>query len=139
MQFEELREKVVEWANERGLIEGATIEKQAMKLGEEYGEVLGEILKNDRLKLNIEIGDMLVVIINMCEKLGTKPEYCLWLAYTKIKDRKGKMQNGTYVKAPDLKPEPAKFDTWRDADKPESWAKPNCMSYQYENPFGLGK
>jgi NTP pyrophosphatase (non-canonical NTP hydrolase) len=151
MQFEELREKIVQWANGWGLIEGTTTEKQAMKLGEEYGEVLREVLKDDPEKLYVEIGDMMVVIINMCAKLNIKPEACLSMAYNKIKDRNGKMQNGTFQKSDDLGDRlntkqmhsmseyfrikagmPKDFDVWRDATMTETSAAD-------KNPFGLGK
>jgi NTP pyrophosphatase (non-canonical NTP hydrolase) len=128
MSFEELREKIIQWANGRGLIDGTTTEKLAMKLGEEYGEVLREVLKDDLEKLYVEIGDMLVVIINMCAKLNIEPETCLLMAYNKIKDRNGKMQNGTFVKSEDF----VMFDVWRDATVTETRAAD-------KNPFGLGK
>jgi NTP pyrophosphatase (non-canonical NTP hydrolase) len=98
MTFEELNKLVIEWANERGLIAGTTPEKQIKKLREEFRELRLAISKNDFIETIDGIGDMLVVIINLCEKLGLDPVYCLTCAYFEIKDRKGQMINGTFVK-----------------------------------------
>jgi len=45
-----------------------------------------------------DIGDMLVVMINLCERNKTTLEECLAVAYNDIKDRKGKMVDGIFVK-----------------------------------------
>ena len=44
------------------------------------------------------IGDMLVTIIIASKMLKLDPTYCLSLAYDEIKDRKGKMVDGKFVK-----------------------------------------
>ena len=44
------------------------------------------------------IGDCVVVLTNLAELIGTPIEECIDKAYNEIKDRKGKMDNGTFKK-----------------------------------------
>ena len=44
------------------------------------------------------IGDCVVVLTNLAELIGTPIEECIDMAYNEIKDRKGKMDNGTFKK-----------------------------------------
>ena len=44
------------------------------------------------------IGDCVVVLTNLAELIGTPIEECIDIAYNEIKDRKGKMNNGTFKK-----------------------------------------
>ena len=44
------------------------------------------------------IGDCVVVLTNLSEHLGVNIEQCIEQAYQEIKNRKGKMVNGTFVK-----------------------------------------
>lgn len=48
------------------------------------------------------LGDMAVVAINHAEREGISYETCLDSAYQEIKDRKGKMIDGVFVKESDL-------------------------------------
>jgi hypothetical protein len=45
---------------------------------------------------------MLVVMINICKRNGVTLEECLITAYNDIKDRRGKMVDGVFVKEADL-------------------------------------
>ena len=63
------------WAHERNLIEKGDVQTQAIKLFEEFGELCGSVLKNKRDVLIDSVGDMIVVMINICEiKNGIKME-----------------------------------------------------------------
>ena len=44
------------------------------------------------------IGDCVVVLTNLAELIGEPIEECIEQAHNEIKNRKGKMANGTYVK-----------------------------------------
>ena len=57
-----------------------------------------EILKDDTIEFVDAIGDMVVVLTNLAELGGTSIERCIDSAYAEIKNRKGKMSNGTFVK-----------------------------------------
>ena len=86
------------WAKERGLYDKGDPKTQALKLVEEVGETCRAILKEDKIEAIDGIGDCVVVLTNLAELLGTPIEVCINAAYNEIKDRKGKMNNGTYVK-----------------------------------------
>jgi hypothetical protein len=49
-----------------------------------------------------DIGDMVVVLINIAERNKLTLAECVQAAYNDIKDRKGRMVNGVYIKAADL-------------------------------------
>ncbi len=94
-------DKIRNWGIVRGLDEADPI-KQALKLGEEYGEVCEALAKGNQVLLEDAIGDMVVVLTNLAMQTGTSIEKCTERAYNEIKDRKGKMINGVFVKEADL-------------------------------------
>ena len=87
-----------EWAQARGLYDGGDPKTQALKLVEEVGETCRAILKEDAKEMVDGIGDCVVVLTNLAELIGTPIEECIDKAYNEIKDRKGKMDNGTFKK-----------------------------------------
>ncbi len=86
------------WANARGLYKKGDPKTQFCKLMEEAGELGRGLLKDDFEEQVDAIGDMVVVLTNLAELIGTDIEYCINSAYNEIKNRKGKMENGTFVK-----------------------------------------
>jgi phosphoribosyl-ATP pyrophosphohydrolase len=86
------------WANDRGLYDGGDTKTQALKLVEEVGETCRAILKEDYVEITDGIGDCVVVLTNLAELHGVSIEECIDAAYREIKNRKGKMVNGTYKK-----------------------------------------
>ena len=88
-----------EWADERGIYKNGDLKTQYVKLMEESGELAKAILKNDREEFVDAIGDMIVVLTNLAALEGLKVEDCVVSAYNVIKDRKGKMENGTFMKS----------------------------------------
>jgi NTP pyrophosphatase (non-canonical NTP hydrolase) len=86
------------WASDRGLYENGDPKTQALKLVEEVGETCRAILKDNEMEMVDGIGDCVVVLTNLAELIGTPIEECIEQAYFEIKNRKGKMANGTYVK-----------------------------------------
>jgi len=87
-----------DWASERGLYENGDTKTQALKLVEEVGETCRAILKEDFEEVVDGIGDCVVVLTNLAELQGVSIEACIDAAYQEIKNRKGKMVNGTYKK-----------------------------------------
>ena len=87
-----------EWASKRGLYTKGDPKTQALKLVEEVGETCKAILKNDYAEIEDGIGDCVVVLTNLAHLCNTDIEHCIELAYNEIKDRKGKMSNGTFKK-----------------------------------------
>jgi len=99
--MKELEKKVIKWAEERNLIKGSNPESQMMKLIEEVGELASDISK--RRDVKDSIGDSLVVLTLIARQFGTNLEDCYSLAYNEIKDRKGRMRGGVFIKEEDLK------------------------------------
>jgi len=86
------------WAAQRGLYKKGDTKTQYLKLMEEAGELGRAILKNDDVELRDAIGDIVVVLTNLAHLAQTDIESCIDVAYNEIKNRKGKMKNGTFVK-----------------------------------------
>src|SRR5699024_589252 len=99
-----ITDKIREWAYDRNLHE-ADPSKQALKLGEEIGELFEGLAKNNEDLTKDAIGDMYVVMTILFEQLGFTIEECIEIAYDEIKDRKGRMVDGVFVKESDLKEE----------------------------------
>jgi NTP pyrophosphatase (non-canonical NTP hydrolase) len=99
MEFEEIEWKVIEWAKERGIYENYSAQAQIAKLIEELGELANALNREDSPEVMDALGDMLVVMTNICRGTLKLPlTICYEEAYNQIKDRKGKMVNGTFVK-----------------------------------------
>lgn len=97
----ELTARIEEWATARNL-HTADPAKQMLKLGEEFGELCQGMAKNKPDQIEDSIGDMYVVMTILSMQLGLDIEDCVFKAYQEIKDRKGKMINGVFVKESDL-------------------------------------
>ena len=91
-------DKIRLWANDRGLYDAGDPKTQALKLVEEIGETCRAILKEDAKEMVDGIGDCVVVLTNLAELIGTPIEDCIDKAYDEIKNRTGKMSNGTFKK-----------------------------------------
>lgn len=121
--------KIAQWHEDRNLINGATDNSQFKKLLEEMielyatlnptygdGEISNRLIDmidylyvNDRIKkapkgktIEDDVGDINVVLINLLERNGFTMQQCLDVAWNDIKDRKGKMIDGVFVKEADL-------------------------------------
>ena len=89
----------IQWHHDRNLIEGSSDKDQVLKLVQELGELSDSVCKEKDIK--DDIGDMLVVMLNICERNDVSLFDCLKVAYNDIKDRKGKMVDGIFVKEGD--------------------------------------
>jgi NTP pyrophosphatase (non-canonical NTP hydrolase) len=103
MNFSELNKKIIQWAKDRGIFDKATPLSQWNKTNEEVIELRDAILLNrynpsDRSHISDAIGDIIVTLIIQAEMHGLDTETCLNQAYNEIKDRKGKMIDGVFVK-----------------------------------------
>ena len=101
MNLDNLTKNIEQWAAERNLLE-ADPSKQTLKLGEEFGELCQGMVKSNFDQVIDSIGDMYVVLTILSKQLGVDLEYCVQMAYNEIKDRKGEMVNGVFVKQEDL-------------------------------------
>lgn len=121
--------KITQWHRDRNLIDGSTNNAQFVKLLEEVVELfatlnpkldarqirielkakINDMFDNERIKqapegkdIKDDVGDINVVLMNMIEREGFTMQQCLETAWHDIKDRKGKMINGVFVKEDDL-------------------------------------
>ncbi len=86
------------WAEERGLYNSGDPKTQTLKLMEEAGEICRAVLKKDEPEIIDGIGDCVVVLTNLAHLCDTSIEKCIDAAYNEIKDRTGKMDNGSFKK-----------------------------------------
>ncbi len=66
------------------------------------GELAAGIAKGNEELVADSIGDMVVVLTILAEQSGLRIENCIKLAYLEIKDRKGRMHDGVFIKSEDL-------------------------------------
>ena len=96
LDYEQL---IAQWHRDRNLIEGSTDKDQYLKLIQEAGELSDSLCKEKDIR--DDVGDMMVVLINIMVRNNLTMKECLAVAYNDIKDRKGKMIDGIFVKEGD--------------------------------------
>ena len=124
MSFRMLQADVLSWADDKDLLHIKNAPKQFLKFIEEVFEfkeawdclvfVKGMYEPADKQGIRIqvdkkmvedcklEMGDIFVTLIILCEQIGIDPVECLSMAYEKISKRKGKTINGQFIKEEDL-------------------------------------
>ena len=100
MRIEESIEKCSTWSRARNLINGSTTKDQVLKLMQEVGELSDDTCKGNSIK--DAVGDCLVVLNNIALQNKTTLSECLEIAYNDIKNRKGIMKDGIFIKEADL-------------------------------------
>lgn len=122
--FEQLRENVEQWANDKDLLHSENADKQFMKFVEEVFEFKTEMdilvryrnyyrenpqkkipkAEHERItkKAELELGDIIVTLIVLCNQLDIDIVDCLNMAYEKISKRKGVTKDGIFIKEEDL-------------------------------------
>ncbi|MDW1068856.1 MazG-like family protein [Mannheimia haemolytica] len=107
--MQQLIKNIEQWAEDRNLINGSTPQKQMLKLMEEFGELCGGIARNNPEMIKDAIGDLIGKysrFFGILHHLALINRFtlndCLAHAYDQIKDRKGEMQAGIWVKEDDL-------------------------------------
>ena len=123
--MEELISNVLKWAEARNLIKGSNPVKQLDKTSSEFNELQRAVGEYEMLvdlnsqtfgafdgdmysahnRIKDGFGDVMVTMIIAAKQLNLNITDCLDSAYFEIKDRKGKMINGFFVKEADLPPE----------------------------------
>ena len=114
MQYNELEEKVIQWAKDKGILEKATPLTQIEKTQEELDETREALFWDSKYVLQYEnkkgklvntkeevadgYGDQLVTLIIGAHMNGLNLVDCLESAYNVISKRTGKMVDGVFVK-----------------------------------------
>ena len=101
----ELIDNVIQWANDRNIIEGSTAIKQLDKTSEEFNELqravgMYTLTEDDNWLEDVldGFGDVLVTLIIAAKQLDIDLEDALAAAWDEIKDRKGRLINGLFCK-----------------------------------------
>ncbi len=89
-------DQIIGWHRGKNLIEGSTEKDQVLKLIQEDGELSDNVCKGNDIR--DDVGDILVVLINIVERRGLTLKECMDLAYNDIKDRTGVMRDGVFIK-----------------------------------------
>lgn len=99
--MKQLIKKVEQWFVDRNLhtLNGAG---QLTKLTEEVRELEDAFISDDRAEEIDAVGDILVVLIGYCMQRDLDIMDCLASAYEEIKERKGKVIDGVFMKDADL-------------------------------------
>ena len=87
---------IAQWHRDRNLIDESSDKDQFMKLLQEVGELSDSLCKGKDFR--DDVGDIMVVLINILVRNGVTIDECLEIAYNDIKDRKGKMVDGVFIK-----------------------------------------
>jgi NTP pyrophosphatase (non-canonical NTP hydrolase) len=98
MDYNQLEALVIEWAENKGILEKATTAAQANKTMEECQELIDAIQDDNRDEIADALGDILVTIIIQAKMQNMSLVECLEGAYNVIAKRTGKMVNGQFVK-----------------------------------------
>ena len=98
MSFEEFAENVQQWADARGLIIPENYGPQMEKLEEERLEFIDAVYDGDQSEINKEWADVLVVWVIIGFIHGVSFSEAWTATWEKIKNRKGKLINGQFVK-----------------------------------------
>ena len=101
--------RIKQWHHDRNLIDVSDDKTQFAKLIQEAGELLDNICKGKDIK--DDIGDMIVVLINIAERNDISLTECIKTAWEDIKDRKGQMRDGVFIKEEDLIKEALEIST----------------------------
>ena len=90
---------MVTWHHNRNLIEGSDDKTQFAKLVQEVGELSDSICKGKDIK--DDVGDIIVVLANLCARNRVSFLSCLEQAWSDIKDRECIMYENVFVKSTD--------------------------------------
>lgn len=93
-EFEPIRQ----WAQAKGILDKGDAKTQFIKLCEEHGELAKALLEDDHEEVQDAIGDMVVVLTSLAHLRGFTIEECINSAYGVIANRKGRMQDGTFIR-----------------------------------------
>ena len=93
-----MKTKILDWAEDKGILGKATPMSQFMKTVEEVGELANAIGRNDLEEIQDAIGDIAVTLIIQAQLNGLDFDNCVASAYSVISKRKGAMVNGIFVK-----------------------------------------
>ena len=96
--FDVLQGKVLDWAQDKGILIKSDPKTQCLKCVSEVGELADAVAVGNMDEVNDALGDTLVTLIILADLLKTDLVDCLSEAYEVIRKREGRMVNGIFVK-----------------------------------------
>ena len=112
--FNKLNDLVIDWANDKGILDKATPLTQISKTEEEVAETREALfalqnglrsftnckgkLVDTEVEVKDGLGDIFVTLLIGCKLSGLDPLDCLETAYNVIKSRTGIMKGGKFIK-----------------------------------------
>ena len=100
--YETLARKIINRFTKIGIVSADNAKTQFMKVTEELGELAEGINKDKPEQIKDSLGDVLVTLILLAEDLNLNLLDCLNSAWGEIKDRKGEVKDGSFIKESDL-------------------------------------
>lgn len=101
MKLNEFVKNVQHWAISRGVDIGDP-KAQYLKVVEEVGEIASGLARGNQETIKDGIGDVAVTLVILAERCNVAFDECLRMAWDEIKDRKGMMVDGVFVKYEDF-------------------------------------
>jgi len=96
--------EILKWADERGLLNPEFAPKQFTKLLEEVTELSVAMVDNNKEDIIDALGDCTIVLTILANQLGYDLDRCVYEAFNTIKNRKGVLKDGSFIKEEDLDP-----------------------------------
>jgi len=96
--MDELVDRVLIWADQKGIMKSGTPQRQLIKSLEELHETMEATYNGDMDEMVDGCGDTFVTLIIYSALIGKTPQQCLEAALDVIEKRTGTMINGTFVK-----------------------------------------
>jgi phosphoribosyl-ATP pyrophosphohydrolase len=98
MNYKELENEVIKWADNKGILANGTPYAQANKTIEEANEILSAIIDNDKAEIIDGLGDVFVTMIIPAKLQNVDLLECLQTALNVVTKRTVKMVNGEFIK-----------------------------------------
>lgn len=94
----EIQECVINWSKERKLNNYNNRFIQLAKVMEELGELSKAMIQDDTDEIIDALGDVNVTLIVLADQMELLLSDCLEVAFNEIKNRKGVLKNGSFIK-----------------------------------------
>jgi NTP pyrophosphatase (non-canonical NTP hydrolase) len=99
VSLDALTQNIEKWAQDCNLFDEGNKLTQGLKLVEEFGELAAALLRGKNIEDHA--GDMFVVLVILTRLAGTTMSKSVAVAYDEIKDRRGVMLDGVFIKSTD--------------------------------------
>jgi NTP pyrophosphatase (non-canonical NTP hydrolase) len=93
-----MEREIINWGKARKLDNPDNKFQQLAKVYEEIGELSSAILKRDISETIDALGDTYITLVILANQMGYSLEDCAKRAFKVIEYRKGKTENGTFIK-----------------------------------------